>query len=93
MAKSRYYQYGFDEGHGASFETDWAPGEMQQAVERDRLGEVAGEILEHWQQMEGTIYYEEGVTDAQLDQWEDGFYSGFERGVYEQLGTKRRKRG
>ena len=88
--KSWYYQDGFGDGHNASFDTDWQPGEMRDAYEKDRLGEVMGEILEHWQQMEGTIYYEEGITDKNLDQWEEGFRAGFERGVYEQLGPRGR---
>ena len=90
MAKSRYYQDGFGDGKEASFATDWQPGEMLDAFETDRLGEIAGQILEHWQQMEGTVYYQD-LTDTQLDKWEEGFYAGFERGVHKQLGVERGK--
>ncbi len=92
MARGQFYQQGVEDGHSAAYETDWAPREMQQAFDRDRIGEVAGEILEHWQQMEGTIYYQD-LTDRQLDQWEDGFYTGFQRGVEEQLGVRKKRRG
>lgn len=91
MAKSRFYLDGFEDGKGASYETDWQEGEMQAAYDQDTLGEVVGQVLEHWQQMEGTVYYQD-LTDTQLDRWEEGFYAGFERGVREQLGGGRRKR-
>lgn len=50
---------------------------MVEKYERDELGEVVRQILENWQQMAGTIYYDEDVTDNQLNKWEDGFYQGF----------------
>lgn len=91
MARSRYYLDGFEEGKGASYETDWQEGEMQAAYDQDTLGEVAGQILENWQQMAGTVYYQD-LTERQLDNFEEGFYAGFERGVREQLKGGRRKR-
>ena len=80
-----YFESGFEDGRSASHDTDWQPGEMQEAAEKDTLGEIAGQILENWQQMAGTIYYDDDVTEAQLDAWEDGFYQGFVKGVEEQL--------
>lgn len=88
--RGEYYRYGFEEGKGASYETDWQEGEMQQKYDRDELGEVAGMILENWQQMAGTIYYQDR-TERQLEQFEEGFYAGFQRGVEEQLGKRKRR--
>lgn len=85
MARGTYYQDGFSNGHAAASDTDWQPGEMRRKYEADELGEVAGQILEHWQQMAGTIYYDESVTERQLSAWEEGFYAGFVRGVKDQM--------
>ena len=89
MARGAYYQDGFSQGHSAAFDTDWKSGEMRGRYERDELGEVAGQILEHWQQMADTIYYDDSVTERQLGAWEEGFYAGFVRGVKEQIKTRR----
>lgn len=78
--KSKYYIYGVESGKGAAHDTDWQPGEMLEKYEQDDLGEVAGQILENWQQMAGTIYYE-GVSDSSLDKFEEGFYEGFSKEV------------
>jgi hypothetical protein len=82
--KSKYYIYGFEEGKDTAYQTDWEPGEMLKKYERDELGEVVGQILENWQQMAGTIYYE-GLSSSTLDKFEEGFYEGFVEGVEEQL--------
>lgn len=85
MARGRFYQYGVEQGERASHETDWRPGEMERAYRLERLGEIAWEILANWQQTAGTIYYQR-ATDRQLEQFEEGFLVGFERGVRKQLG-------
>lgn len=82
--KSKFGQYGYDEGYQASFDTNWQENEMQEKFDADELGEVASEILEHWQQMAGTIYYDD-VSDANIERFEDGFFQGFEDGVRQQL--------
>ena len=90
MSKSRFYLQGYSDGREASYDTDWRPGEMERADDEDETGEVAGQILEHWQQMADTIYYDDSVTERQLDRWEEGFYAGFAKGVREQLKTRRK---
>jgi hypothetical protein len=90
MAKGKFYQYGFDEGKSASYDTDWQPGEMQEKFDNDELGEVVSQILENWQQMAGTIYYDD-CTDKQLESFESGFMDGFSKGVKEQM--KRKPKG
>ncbi len=90
MARGRFYSYGLEEGESAAYDTDWQPGEMKRAYERDELGEIVSRILENWQQMAGTIYYQD-ATDTQLDAFEEGFYKGFERGVRKQLSRRRMK--
>jgi len=74
--KHKYYLYGYESGRDAANQTDWQPGEMVEKYERDELGEVVGQILENWQQMAGTIYYDD-VTSTQLDKFEEGFFDGF----------------
>ncbi len=78
--KGKYYNYGLLSGKDTAGGTDWEPGEMLEKYERDDLGEVVGQILENWQQMAGTIYYE-GVSDSSLDKFEQGFYDGFQKEV------------
>lgn len=84
MPRKSYYKYGYESGRDASYETDWEPGEMEEAYENDETGEIAGEVLENWQQSAGSIYYQD-LTDRQLNQFEEGFYAGFEAGVKEQM--------
>ena len=64
MAKSKFYLWGFAEGKNASYQTDWQPGEMQEKFEADELGEVASQILEHYQEIAGTVYYHTPGTIA-----------------------------
>lgn len=82
--RSKYYQRGYRDGYQASFDTDWQPGEMKEVYENGNEGEIAGQILENYQQAAGTIYYE-GVSDSALDNYENGFYDGFSEGVEEQV--------
>ena len=86
---SKFGKYGYDEGFDAAHDTDWLPGEMEEKFNNDELGEVVGAILEHWQQMAGTIYYDD-VGDDNLDRFEEGFYIGFCAGVKAQLKQKRK---
>lgn len=79
-SRSEYYQYGYEEGKSAAHDTDWEPGEMLKAYEDDNIGEVVGQILENWQQMAGTIYYED-LSSSKLDKFEEGFYDGFSHEV------------
>ncbi len=86
--RGKYYLYGYDEGQNAANDTDWQPGEMIKAYEKDDLGEIVGQILQNWQQMAGTIYYDDGVTENQLSAFEDGFYDGFANEVKNVLRKK-----
>ncbi len=82
--RTKYFSIGYEEGESASYDTDWQPGEMKKKYDDDDLGEVVSQILEHWQQMEGTIYYE-GLSDTKLTHFEEGFYHGFVNGVTDQM--------
>jgi hypothetical protein len=77
--RSKYYKMGFDDGYGAAFDTEEEG--LEEALRKGSVGEIAGQVLEHWQQMADTIYYDEDVTPEQLGEWEEGFYDGFEEGV------------
>lgn len=78
QSRNKWYLAGWEEGKQAAQDTDWQPGERGAAIAHDTLAEIAGQCLEHFQQMTDTIY-DEHVTGRQLEQWESGFYYGFER--------------
>lgn len=87
-SQSRWYIDGFEEGRFAAqvnLETPEGRDELRDALEEDRLGEIAGEIRDHQVQMAGDISYDVdrpgGPTEAQYEKWEEGFYDGFEAEV------------
>jgi hypothetical protein len=90
---SKYYRIGYSDGYNAAQDTDWQPGEIRAKWEAEELEDVARDILENWQQMAGTIYYDnfeqvpeslrEETKERALDNWEEGFYRGFEDRVNE----------
>ena len=97
-SRSRWYLDGYDEGVFAAQVNLEEPGgmeEMREAVERDELGEIAGQVREHQVQMAGDISYEVdrpgGPTSAQMDLWEEGFYAGFEATVRHSLRRARKE--
>ena len=80
MTKKQAYRYGHESGAEAfrvQFDTD-RDDELRVAYENDRLGEIVSQVLESWQQTADTIYYQ-GVSDAALDAFEEGFMHGFEQ--------------
>ena len=87
-SQSRWYLDGYEEGREAAIVNLAEPGgedELLEALEKDRLGEIAGQVREHQVQMAGDISYDVGrpggPTEAQFEKFEEGFYAGFEAEV------------
>lgn len=85
-----WFQDGYAEGsEAADVNVEDDPEGMHEALEEDRLGEIAGEVREHQVQMAGDLSYDVGrkggPTEAQYERYEEGFYRGFEEQATERL--------
>lgn len=75
------HDYGFEEG-GVAADVQWDINEQEcrEKFESGDIGYIAGEILENQEQMAGTVYYQ-GLSDVELDDWENGFFHGFDQRI------------
>lgn len=83
-----YKKYGYESGVEAADTTDWQPGEMEKAYEDDNLGEVAGQILDNWRQMAGTLYYD-NLPESILSAFEERFHKGLKDRVKQIMKEKK----
>jgi hypothetical protein len=94
--KSKWWTAGFGAGvEAAKVNVDIDPDEMIEAIEKDRVGEIAGDIRESQSQYAGDIVYDidrkGGPTVEQFEKWENGFYKGFQKTVEKWGKTAKRK--
>jgi hypothetical protein len=72
---------GYRDNGKSEGESSFIPSDMDQhdldRIKSGNAGEIAGEVLEHHQQMAGSIYYDRSVSPEDLDRWEQGFTEGF----------------
>jgi hypothetical protein len=84
--RSLWYDKGYSEGRHAAEVALATPSErraVQEAIDRDLLGELAGEVREHQAQFAGDITYDVGrpggPTERQYELWENGFFDAYRK--------------